>query len=217
MAETILEANGITYTVQKKQILKAVNLTLRAGDFYTLTGPSGGGKSTLLRILASLLTATKGQIMLKGKALSTFDPIEYRRHVSYAFQQPQLFGTVVLDNLKFPFDIRNEAFDQDRALDLLAQVNLAPEMLNQPINDLSGGEKQRVALLRNILFKPDVLLLDEVTTGLDEDNKNIIQKLVRDLLQDGDIAILSITHDSEELKMADQLITLKDGMLEGSR
>lgn len=215
MTEPILKGVDLGYNADSKQILAGLNFEIYPKELITLTGPSGGGKSTLLRLLASLLSKTSGHLTLMGKEIDDYDPIMYRREVSYAFQQPQLFGHTVADNLKFPFDIREQRFDEAKAMHCLEMVNLTAEHLRQPINGLSGGERQRVALLRNIMFMPKILLLDEITTGLDEENKAIINKLVKRLNKESGLTIISITHDKEEFELADRLITLKDGKLEG--
>ncbi|MCT7895369.1 MAG: ATP-binding cassette domain-containing protein, partial [Lactobacillus gasseri] len=100
-------------------------------------------------------------------------------------QQPSLFGEKVADNLSFPYEIRKQAVDRERLLQLLHEVSLEADYLDKDITSLSGGEKQRIALIRNLIFLPKVLLLDEVTTGLDEDNKAIVHQLIERVHQQG--------------------------------
>ncbi|KRM71280.1 ABC transporter ATP-binding protein [Lacticaseibacillus brantae] len=204
----------IDFATTERQILHHINLTVDAGDSLTITGPSGSGKSTLLRIMATLLTATNGQIAYNGRPLSEYDPFAYRKEVSYCFQQASLFGDTVYDNLSFPYVIRNQAFDETHALEALSQVELGPDNLHKPITELSGGEKQRVALVRNVLFTPKVLLLDEVTTGLDADTKTIVHHFIDHLNQHHDVTLIAVTHDETEINTANHLITLADGQLE---
>jgi putative ABC transport system ATP-binding protein len=139
----------------------------------------------------------------------------YRREVSYCFQQPSLFGETVQDNLEFPFTLRGEPFAKDRALAALTEVDLAESMLTKPITELSGEEKQRVALIRNLLFTPKVLLLDEITTGLDAETKNTVHELIRRKQQSG-VTVIAVTHDESEIAAADTLLTIKAGRLEDS-
>lgn len=214
MGKPILKGTDLGYYASDKTILQHLDFEIAPQEFVTLTGPSGGGKSTLLRLLAALISKTSGSLTFKAEEIETYEPTAYRRQVSYAFQQPQLFGQTVADNLEFPFTIRNEPFDNEKAVEFLGKVNLEPDSLNQPITELSGGERQRVALLRNILFMPEVLLLDEITTGLDVDNKAIINRLIGQLNQTEGLTIISITHDTSEFKLANRLLTLKDGQLE---
>lgn len=206
----IIELNKVSYQVEDKQILKEIDLHVAKGQRITLTGPSGSGKSTILKLVSSLISPTQGQINFQGKDVAQLDPISYRRQVSYCFQQPSLFGTTVADNLRFPFELRDEPFNQQQAVELLWQVDLDESYLNKKIETLSGGEKQRVALIRNLLFPPKVLLLDEVTTGLDENSKAIVHKLIRNYHQEG-TTILEVTHDATELDLANHLITIKEG------
>lgn len=138
------------------------------------------------------------------------DPLMYRRSVSYCFQQPSLFGEKVADNLSFPYEIRKQAVDRERLLQLLHEVSLEADYLDKDITSLSGGEKQRIALIRNLIFLPKVLLLDEVTTGLDEDNKAIVHQLIERVHQQG-VTIIQVTHDQDEITTAQNIIRIKKG------
>ena len=144
--------------------------------------------------------------------MGDLDPVAYRREVSYCFQQPVLFGQTVRDNVAFPFEIRQIPFDQERVLTALARLNLGPEFLEKPIKDLSGGEKQRVALVRNLLFEPKVLLLDEVSSGLDEKTKILLRTFLNDLHQEG-VTLIEVTHDQQEIEAAERLVTIVGGRL----
>lgn len=138
------------------------------------------------------------------------DPLTYRRNVSYCFQQPSLFGEKVSDNLSFPYEIRNFKVDQERVYQLLRDVNLGAEYLAKDINSLSGGEKQRVALIRNLVFLPKVLLLDEVTTGLDQASKEIVHHLIDQVHRKG-VTIVQVTHDQGEIESAQHIIQIEKG------
>lgn len=207
----ILTLRQISLTIQGKTLLKDINLSVPKGSFITLAGPSGAGKSTILKICARLLTPSSGELLYNGRDAFSMAPQDYRRHVSYCFQQPVLFGETVADNLNFPFQIRNQAPDQERQHALLEQVNLPADYLSKNIASLSGGEKQRIALIRNLMFEPEVLLLDEVTTGLDVANKQIVHQLIKNYGQKG--TILAITHDQEELAQAEKIVTIKGGQI----
>lgn len=214
---TLLELQDVGYQVAGQNVLQHIELTVAAQDYITITGPSGSGKSTLLRVIAGLLTRTSGQLLLAGKEWAEYDPILYRREVSYAVQQPQLFGQTVADNLRFPFQIRQQDFDQKRAIAALASVNLPAAYLDKPINDLSGGERQRVAILRNLLFPPQILLLDEISTGLDNENKAILHQEIMRVNQENGVTILAVTHDNEEINGANRLIKIVAGEMEVGR
>ncbi|MBV7390383.1 MULTISPECIES: ABC transporter ATP-binding protein [Enterococcus] len=210
---TLLKVENISYRLSNdKIILSDINLNVDTQDFITITGPSGGGKSTLLKIIASLVTPTVGKIYLEEQLQTDYLYTDYRKEVSYCFQQPTLFGETVGDNLRFPFEVRNLPFNQKAAVEKLKAVALPASYLDKKITELSGGEKQRVALIRNILFSPKLLLLDEVTTGLDEDSKKIVHQLIDQLQQTG-VTIIQVTHDETEIYQAKKVLWIKGGKL----
>ena len=209
---TLLHLTDVEYETAGQKIIQNISFTLTNGEFLTLTGPSGGGKSTLLKLIATLLTPTAGTIYFKDKSQSDYEITNYRQQVSYCFQQPSLFGETVYDNLCFPYTVRNQNFDHKRAAELLELVALPNDYLKKNITELSGGEKQRVALIRNLMFLPEILLLDEVTTGLDEKNKNIVHDLIT-AVQKENVTIIQVTHDPEEIKNASKILWLEKGSI----
>lgn len=208
----IFELEHLGLASPEKIMLEDVSLSVEAGAHLTITGPSGSGKSSLLKLLAALVSPSSGRIVYQGRDLEDLDPVAYRREVSYCFQQPLLFGQTVRDNMAFPFEIRQLPFDQERVLSALARLNLGPEFLEKPIKDLSGGEKQRVALVRNLLFEPKALLLDEVSSGLDEKTKILLRTFLNDLHQEG-VTLIEVTHDQQEIEAAERLVTIVGGRL----
>ena len=200
--KNIFELTDLSYQVGDKKILKNINLNIEQGKYITFVGPSGSGKSTLMRILASMISATSGEALFNGKKISSYEPTEYRRRVSYAFQQPTLFGKTVKDNLEFPYIVRGKEFDWEQVTKFLNYVNLDESYIDKSVNDVSGGEKQRIALLRNLIFPPEVLITDEVTTGLDADNKEIVHNILNKFNQDDGLTILRVTHDDSEIEQA---------------
>ena len=196
----------------EKEILKAISFTVEPGSHLTITGPSGSGKSTILKVLATLQSYDSGDVFYKGKDLATLNPIPYRQEVSYCFQQPVLFGETVRDNLSFPFEIRNLPFDEEKAHKMLQDVHLDSSFLDHPITKLSGGEKQRIALIRNLMFEPKVILLDEVTAGLDVETKEIVRSLIERIHVAG-TTIIEVTHDNDELAHATHLLEIVEGEL----
>ena len=208
----IFELDNLGLVSPEKIILEEISLSVEAGAHLTITGPSGSGKSSLLKLLAALVSPSSGRIVYQGRDLEDLDPVTYRREISYCFQQPVLFGQTVRDNVAFPFEIRQIPFDQERVLTALARLDLGPEFLDKPIKDLSGGEKQRVALVRNLLFEPKVLLLDEVSSGLDEKTKILLRTFLKDLHQEG-VTLIEVTHDQQEIEAAERLVTIVGGRL----
>lgn len=208
----VFELKHVNLSVGQKNILKEINLSVEAGDWLTLVGPSGSGKSSILKLLSGLLSVSSGQILYQGRDLEHLDMPTYRREVSYCFQQPVLFGKTVYENLSFPFTIRQEAFDKHRVVAALSRVGLSEDFLDQAVADLSGGEKQRIALIRNLLFEPSVLLLDEISTGLDKATKTLVRDLIESYHRTGH-TIIEVTHDQEEIAKAKHLMTVEKGAL----
>ncbi|CAO97422.1 iron efflux ABC transporter ATP-binding subunit FetA [Erwinia tasmaniensis] len=203
----LLQVREASFIQQGKRLLAPVSLTLNKGELLWLTGPSGAGKSTLLKIIASLLNPSSGDVCLNGQRASGIKAEIWRQSVSYVFQTPQLFGRTVFDNLAFPYEIRQQPVERRKLYDWLEKLNLSAEMLDKPVDQLSGGEKQRVALLRNVQFSPQILLLDEVTSALDDANKQAVQQLIEQQLQQG-VAAIWISHDGHQISSRHRVLTL---------
>ncbi|HIE0911284.1 TPA: iron efflux ABC transporter ATP-binding subunit FetA [Serratia marcescens] len=205
----ILRLDDIHYQIDNQVILDSVSFTLGEGEFKLITGPSGCGKSTLLKIISSLMDPTRGSLYFDGQAIAEMSPEAYRKQVSYCFQMPALFGNTVYDNLALPYQIRRQSPDERKMKADLTRFGLPEAMLTKSINELSGGEKQRVSLIRNLQFMPRVLLLDEITSALDEENKRNVNEIVHQLVAEHRLAVLWVTHDTEEIAHADEVITLR--------
>jgi putative ABC transport system ATP-binding protein len=204
----LLQLRQVGFHAGDNEILRDVSFSLNPGEFKLITGPSGCGKSTLLKIVASLLSPTAGDIFFDGQNINALSPEAYRQQVSYSTQTPSLFGATVYDNLIFPWQVRNKVPDPTRFIDDLARFGLAEETLEKSISELSGGEKQRVSLIRNLQFMPKVLLLDEITSALDESNKKNVNELIHGYVKAQQVAVLWVTHDTDEIRHADDVITL---------
>ncbi|GFZ27488.1 ABC transporter ATP-binding protein [Lactobacillus corticis] len=208
----LFELHHVAYRTHDTKVLQDISFNIEAGSTLTLTGPSGSGKSTILRLLANLISPSEGEILYQGQKTTSYQPDQYRQRVSYCFQQPTLFGETVKDNLAFPFAIRKQAFDEAKCLARLKEVDLSSNFLGKKITQLSGGEKQRVALIRNVLFEPEVLLLDEVTTGLDDFSKQQVHQLIKNEQERG-VTIVQITHDQSELAEAKLQLHVENGRI----
>ncbi|MFK3876261.1 iron efflux ABC transporter ATP-binding subunit FetA [Pantoea agglomerans] len=213
----LLDVQDVAFSVGDRQLLKPVSLQLYQGDCVLLTGPSGSGKSTFLKILASLITPTSGQLFFRNSDITTLRAEAYRQQVSYCFQTPQLFGQTVYDNLALPWQIRRQKPQRDKLVAALESVNLSPDMLNKPVEQLSGGEKQRVGLLRNLQFMPEVLLLDEVTSALDEENRLSVLSLINRIAAEDKVAVVRISHDVNDIQQDERVLRLEPPEKENKR
>lgn len=206
--EILLRLQDLSFSLNQQVLLKPTSLELHPGEFCLLTGPSGCGKSTLLKIVASLQDPTDGQVFFNGQNIAEIKPETYRQEVSYCFQTPTLFGKTVFDNLALPYQIRDKKIDKSAMTQWLPRVNLPTTLLDKNVQELSGGEKQRVSLLRNLQFMPKVLLLDEITSALDEENKQNVNAIIADLVRQQGLAVIWVTHDRNEIRHAQRVISL---------
>ncbi len=207
----LLDFQNVSFVNDGKNILRDVSFVIEAGDFISIVGSSGSGKSTLLRLCSHLISPTTGNIFYKDVNMNEYSPTELRKSISYCSQLPYLFGNSVADNLEFPFSIRNLPFNESRVKELFCLFNMPLVLVNADVQNLSGGEKQRISLVRTLLFLPEVLLLDEVTSALDEENTHMVEGAISSLNKDG-ITVLWITHDPEQSqKYANKILTLEAG------
>ena len=203
----LLELSNISYIVKDKSIISDVSLSVNQGDYITIVGPSGSGKSTLLKLCSDLISPTSGTITYNDRPLTAIDPESYRREVGYCFQRPYLFAKTVRRNILFPYDIRGLKPDMSRI------EHMPLNYMERGNDELSGGEMQRICLIRSLIFEPKVLLLDEVTSALDATNTSIVENVIDELHKKG-ITIISITHNKEQsLRTANRRITIVDGQL----
>lgn len=193
----ILQINDLHYKVKDTEIIKGISFDVEEGDCISIVGASGSGKSTLLKIISDLIPLSSGSITYRNQDYSKYNPTELRKKISYCVQLPVLFGETVKDNLEFPFKIRKIAVDKNEINSLLSKFNLKEDIVESKIDALSGGEKQRICLIRNLLFTPDIILLDEATASLDERNVKTVEDYIKDLNKKG-ITVLWITHSMEQ-------------------
>lgn len=214
LSKEIIRLENVGFQAGNHEILTNINFTVEEGQLITVTGPSGGGKSTLLKLIGLLNSPSSGTIQYRGKSIFEYEPTEYRKEVSYFFQNAVLFDDTVRDNLAFPAKIREIEFDESRAIEGLNIVQLPSTYLDKPIQELSGGEKQRVALIRNLMYPPKVLLMDEVTSSLDKENRDIVVSFIRRLNEEEKVTVLWITHNQDEIDASSEIITINNGKLE---
>lgn len=209
----LLELKNIYFTIGEKDILNNISLSFSKNERTSIQGKSGSGKSSLLKIMAAIHPISQGSIYLEGKNMKDIDYTDYRKSISYVYQTPQLFGETVEDNLSFPSSIREEAFNAEMAQRYLRDLGLDYISFSQDINSLSGGEKQRVSLIRHFMYPPKMLLLDEVTASLDEQSSDRIWEWILGQAEKHGISLVWVSHKSEEQAMATRNIVIDQGQL----
>ncbi|MDD6782794.1 MAG: ABC transporter ATP-binding protein [Bacteroidales bacterium] len=213
----MIVAQNISKAFGTLQVLKNVDLHVAPHEIVSIMGPSGAGKTTLLQLLGTLDRPDGGTIEvagtnvlgLKGDALSNFR----NRHIGFVFQFHQLLPEfTACENVMMPALIAGETFRaaEKRAMELLDYLNLANRAKHKPA-ELSGGEKQRVAVARALVNRPEVLLADEPSGSLDSVNRTELHKLFFDLRDRFGQTILIVTHDDELAAMSDRIVRMRDG------
>ena len=201
---TGIECHNVSFAYpQKPAVLEQVSLTFPAGSFNWLRGPSGCGKSTLLRLLCRLLEPNHGHINFNGQPLTSIDPPSLRRQVVYLQQTPVVLEASVEENLLLPFSFKvNQDLpppDENFLSTRLEEFLLHGISLNTPALSLSVGQKQRLCLLRTMLIKPSVLLLDEPAAALDKESAKVVFEMVRRLNQEQGATIILVSHGEDVL------------------
>ena len=194
--------------------LKDVNLTIEEGEFVVILGPSGSGKSTLLNVISGLDTVTSGEITFKGETLTNLDEEEMtafrRKHLGFIFQQYNLLQNLnVYENIQIGSDIGTAPLD---IAELLEKVGLEKARNKYP-SQLSGGEQQRVSIVRSLAKNPDIIFCDEPTGSLDEENSKKILQLLQNLNEDYNKTVIVITHKLGIAEMADKVIKMNSGQI----
>lgn len=202
------------------EVLKGVHLEVRNGEIVAILGRSGAGKTTLLQIIGTLDQPDKGQVLIDGQdvfQLSEKDLAAFRnRHIGFIFQQHQLLPEfTALENVMMPGLIAriNEKEVERKAIELLTQLGLKERLYHKP-SQLSGGEQQRVAAARAMLLQPSVILADEPSGSLDEQNKKELHTLLLEMREKYGQTIILVTHDQELARICDRQLVIQDGKIE---
>ena len=215
----MIELDNITRSFGTLQVLKGISLKVERGEVISITGPSGAGKTTLLQIMGSLDKPDTGRVLYDGqditrmneKSISSFR----NKHIGFVFQFHQLLPEfTALENITIPMLIAGQGMRQAnaRAKELLELLGLADRADHKP-SELSGGEKQRIAVARALANQPDVILADEPSGSLDTKNKEELHKLFFDLRDRLGQTFVIVTHDESLAAMTDRTIHLLDGAI----
>lgn len=210
----MLDARNLDKTFGDISILKGLNLQINQGQSCAIVGKSGIGKSTLLHILGSLEQADRGEVFVDRILLdSKNSDLVRRQKIGFIFQNYNVLEDFsVLENLKLAAQIRHLPFSKQECLDALEQVELASKA-SSLTKLLSGGEKQRLAIVRALMHKPKLILADEPTGSLDQQQSVLIENLLFEGVVAHQTTLVIVTHDRELAKKCDQILQLKDGLL----
>ncbi|MFC7395233.1 ABC transporter ATP-binding protein [Scopulibacillus cellulosilyticus] len=190
------------------KLLSNVTTSIEKPAIIFILGASGQGKSTLLRILGRLESPDSGHIYLHGKMEKDWSPSEWRMKVGYVGQQPVMLPGTVEDNLRIVSRLHRSTFNSMYVKQLLSDVGLSYLDWNKQASLLSGGEKQRLALIRTILLNPDILLLDEVTSSLDIHSTQLVEEFIKSCHYEKEMTIISVTHNVKQAQNIGQRIWL---------
>jgi lipoprotein-releasing system ATP-binding protein len=201
---------------RKLHVLKDINLQIDEGSIITIKGPSGSGKSTLLSIIGTLDNADSGELLINGISIQENTNIDKLRNksIGFVFQFHNLISELTLEeNVSLPKMIAKEQWDKDELIELFEYFDLKDRMNSFP-NDLSGGEKQRVAVMRAVINNPSIIIADEPTGNLDKENALKMMSLFQKLNTEKKLTIIIATHDEDVFNIGHKKYQLVDGCLE---
>jgi len=216
----MINATNIRKSFGDLEVLKGVDLHIAKGEIVSIVGPSGAGKTTLLQILGTLDKPNAGKVLVDGIDFSKLGEKELaafrNKHIGFIFQFHQLLPEfTALENVMIPALIgrKDKKKSEERAKEILAYLQLADRMGHKP-NELSGGEKQRVAVARALINDPGLILADEPSGSLDSKNRDELHKLLFDLREKFGLTIVIVTHDKELAALSDRVIEMRDGLVQ---
>lgn len=215
----MIEFQNVSKAFANKKILDHANFTIKDQEFFVLVGPSGSGKTTTLKMINQLVTHSEGKILINNEEISTANLRKLRLSVGYVLQQIALFpNLIVSENIALIPEMKgwDKAKIADRTNELLDLVGLNPKdyAQRQP-SELSGGEQQRVGILRAIAANPKIVLMDEPFSALDPISRRQLQIFIKDLQKKMNLTVVFVTHDLDEaLYLADRVAVMNDGLIQ---
>ncbi|OQK15078.1 ABC transporter permease [Methyloprofundus sedimenti] len=208
----IYQLNQLCFAYANKQALSLENLQIEEGKITALIGANGSGKSTLLNILAFLASPSQGEILFRNQSVNKRDLIQYRRRVGFLAQKPFMLAGSAYDNIDFALKIHNQLQRPEKILKVLKQLDIS-HCIHQQAKLLSGGELQKVALARILVLAPEVLLLDEPFSYLDQSSAQALELFLQSYTRKTGKTLIFSTHDRlQGFALADHVVALADGM-----
>ena len=220
--ENIIEVKNLSYRYDHKSedyILKDVSFHVKQGEWLSIVGHNGSGKSTTVRLIDGLLEAESGDIIISGDKLTADNVWEKRRQIGMVFQNPdnQFVGATVEDDVAF--GLENQGMDYSmmvkRVHEALELVGMQDFKEREPAR-LSGGQKQRVAIAGVVALQPDIIILDEATSMLDPEGRLELIRTVKEIKDKNHLTVISITHDLDEISLSDRVLLMKNGQVEST-
>lgn len=210
--ELMFDIQGITLERGMQAILSDVSLTVRQGEVLVIIGPSGSGKSSLLRCLNRLEAIDGGSIRYNGQDIHELPILELRRRVGMVFQKTAVFEGTVADNIAYGPNLRKEQLGDDVIVELMTMVSLDDSLRDRDASELSGGQEQRLSIARALANQPTVLLLDEPTSALDPVVIHHLEEILLKLKAETGLTLIWVSHDVEQARrVADRVLMLAEG------
>lgn len=216
----MIQLEKITKRFGSLQVLKGIDFSVNKSEIVSIVGPSGAGKTTLLHIMGTLENPDSGSVIIDSVPIHSLDQKKLslfrNQHIGFVFQFPQLLPEFsALENVMLPALIGKKQFKKAEAdaLDLLHFLNLDERIHHKP-NEMSGGERQRVAVARSLINRPSIILADEPSGSLDSKHKEELHRLFFDVRDRFALTIVIVTHDKEVSALSDRIVTMKDGMID---
>lgn len=220
MMNNIIEVKNLTYKYNQEDehyTLNDVSFHVKQGEWLSIIGHNGSGKSTTVRLIDGLLEAESGDIYIDGDVLTVDNVWDKRRLIGMVFQNPdnQFVGATVEDDVAFGLENQGIPLEemQTRVNEALELVGMADFKTREPAR-LSGGQKQRVAIAGVVALRPKIIILDEATSMLDPEGRLDLIKIVREIKDRHGMTVISITHDLDEVALSDRVIVMKQGQVE---
>ncbi|MEZ7606099.1 MULTISPECIES: energy-coupling factor ABC transporter ATP-binding protein [Streptococcus] len=220
--KNIIEVKNLSYRYDHQSedyILKDVSFHVKQGEWLSIVGHNGSGKSTTVRLIDGLLEAESGDIIISGDKLTADNVWEKRRQIGMVFQNPdnQFVGATVEDDVAF--GLENQGMDYPmmvkRVHEALKLVGMQNFKEREPAR-LSGGQKQRVAIAGVVALQPDIIILDEATSMLDPEGRLELIRTVKEIKDKNHLTVISITHDLDEISLSDRVLVMKNGQVEST-